>query len=197
MLMVSLDTVGAEHFGKPCRHVLGLDPGFSHDPVTDKAIILPMPNAARVIVAAAGRIDKRKIGMATRRHPRAINSEPRIFRLLAALLVRGWEIRTPAKLGVPDIFERRAGLIDKGVDNHDPVVPKSKIQNPGLGVATLRIADELQFVGAKRTTFGLHCLYGTPPRRKLQARQQFFGQGGAGNLNPRRIIPAGGIVCRF
>jgi hypothetical protein len=98
-------------------------------------------------------------------------------RLLVALLARVWEVRTPAKLGVPNIFERLAWLIDKGMDNHDPVVPKSKIKNPSFGVATLRIADEMQFVGAKRTTFGFHCLNGTLPRRELQARQQFFGQG--------------------
>jgi hypothetical protein len=36
----------------------------------------------------------------------------------------------------------------------------------------------------------------TLPRRKFQARQQFFAQRSARNLNPLRIIPAGGIVCR-
>jgi len=90
-----------------------------------------------------------------------------------------------------------ARLIDKGMDNHDPVVPKGKIQNPGLGIATLRIADEMQFVGAKRTPFGLHCLYSALPRRKLQAHQQFFGQGSAGNLDPCGITPARGIIRCF
>ena len=69
--------------------------------------------------------------------------------LLVAFLVRAREIRTTAKRGAPEILKRPTRLIDKGMDNHDPVVPKSKIQNPGLGVATLRIADEMQFVGAK------------------------------------------------
>ena len=167
----------------------------AHHSRLQSACLFAWSNRAHSAALGCGRSDRDSSAALTA--SRAIDGEPCIFRLLVALLVRAWEIRTPAKLGVPDIFERRAGLIDKGVDNHDPAVPKGKIQNPGLGVATLRIADEMQFVGAKRTTFGFHCLYGTLPRRKLQARQQFFGQGGAGNLKPRWIIPAGGIVCRF
>jgi hypothetical protein len=53
--------------------------------------------------------------------------------LLVAFLVRAREIRTTAKRGAPEILKRPTRLIDKGMDNHDPVVPKSKIQNPGLG----------------------------------------------------------------
>ena len=70
------------------------------------------------------------------------------IRLLVALLVRVREIRTPAKLGVPNIFERPTPRpIDKSVDNHGLVGPKTNIQNTGRGGATLRVADENQKIG--------------------------------------------------